>query len=76
MDFWNELIKIVISYGVFAMLFVFLFFYQLRDSARREKEYQKTIGELTEHLKVIEDVKEEVGQLKDYLSKEEEFYEE
>lgn len=58
------------------MLFVFLFFYQLRDSARREKEYQKTIGELTEHLKVIEDVKEEVGQLKDYLSKEEEFYEE
>ena len=76
MDFWNELIKIVISYGVFAMLFVFLFFYQLRDSARREKEYQKTIGDLTEHLKVIEDVKEEVGQLKDYLSKEEEFYEE
>ncbi len=76
MDFWNELIKIVISYGVFAMLFVFLFFYQLKDSARREKEYQKTIGELTEHLKVIEDVKEEVSELKDYLSKEEDFYEE
>ena len=58
------------------MLFVFLFFYQLKDSARREKEYQKTIGELTEHLKVIEDVKEEVSELKDYLSKEEDFYEE
>ena len=53
MNFWDELIKIVISYGVFAVLFVFLFFYQLKDSARREKEYQKTIGELTEHLKVI-----------------------
>ena len=67
MNFWDELIKIVISYGVFAVLFVFLFFYQLKDSARREKEYQKTIGELTEHLKVIEDVKEEVGELKEYI---------
>lgn len=75
MDFWNELIKIVISYGVFAMLFVFLFFYQLKDSARREKEYQKTIVELTEHLKVIEYVKEEVGELKEYI-KEGELYEE
>ena len=65
MSFWDELIKIVISYGVFAVLFVFLFFYQLKDSAKREKEYQKTIGELTEHLKVIEDVKEEVGELKE-----------
>lgn len=74
MDFWNELIKIVISYGVFAVLFVFLFFYQLKDSARREKEYQKTIGELTEHLKVIEDVKEEVGELKEYI-KDGELYE-
>ncbi len=58
------------------MLFVFLFFYQLKDSARREKEYQKTIGELTEHLKVIEDVKEEVSELKGYLSHGEDFYEE
>jgi hypothetical protein len=74
-NFWDELIKIVISYGVFAVLFVFLFFYQLKDSARREKEYQKTIGELTEHLKVIEDVKEEVGELKEYI-KEGERYEE
>ncbi len=74
MSFWDELIKIVISYGVFAVLFVFLFFYQLKDSAKREKEYQKTIGELTEHLKVIEDVKEEVGELKEYI-KEGEMYE-
>lgn len=75
MSFWDELIKIVISYGVFAVLFVFLFFYQLKDSARREKEYQKTICELTGHLKIIEDVKEEVGELKEYI-KEGEFYEE
>lgn len=67
MDFWNELIKIVISNGVFATLFVFLFFYQLKDSSRREKEYCNTINTLTKHLEVIEDVKEEVSDLKDLV---------
>lgn len=64
MDFWSELIKTVVSNGVFAMLFVFLFFYQLRDSSQREDQYQETIKELTKHLEVIEEVKEEVCELK------------
>lgn len=64
MDFWAELIKVVISNGIFAMLFVFLFFYQLKDSSRREGEYQETISELTKHLEVIEEVREEIGELK------------
>ena len=36
MDFWTELVKIIVSNGIFAMLFVFLFFYQLKDSAKIE----------------------------------------
>ena len=67
MDFWNELIKIVISNGVFASLFVFLFLYQLRDSARREKEYRTTINDLMKHLEVIDEVKSEVSDLKDLV---------
>lgn len=67
MDFWNELIKIVISNGVFATLFVFLFLYQLKDSARREKEYSQTIDALIKHLEVIDEVKEEVSDLKDLV---------
>ena len=64
MDFWSELIKVVISNGIFAMLFVFLFLYQLKDSAKREEQYQQTISDLTKHLEVIEKVREEVGELK------------
>ncbi len=70
MDFWNELVSVVISNGIFATLFVFLFFYQLKDSSKREKAYQDTIENLTERLQVIEDVKEEVTELKEHILKE------
>lgn len=72
MDFWNELIKVVVSYGVFAVLFLFLFFYQLKDSAKREEAYRQTIESLTNHLQAIEEVREEVEELKNIISKEEE----
>ena len=67
MDFWNELVKIVISNGVFATLFVFLFFYQLKDSTRMEKEYRTTIDNLMKHLKIIDEVRAEVSDLKDLV---------
>ena len=60
MDFWSELIKIVVSNGIFAILFVYLLFYQLKDSQKREQAYRKTIDELAEHLVVIDEVKKEV----------------
>ena len=63
MNFWNDLISVVVSNGIFATLFVFLFFYQLKDSSKREKAYQKTITDLTQHLETIEEVKEEVKEL-------------
>ena len=69
MDFWTELIKVVISNGIFATLFVFLFFYQLKDSTKREGEYQQSIKELTKHLEVIKEVKQEVGELKIIMEK-------
>lgn len=67
MDFWSELVKIVVSNGVFAMLFVFLFIYQLKDSSKREDEYRKTIDGLIKHLDVLEEVKEEVSELKEIV---------
>lgn len=69
MDFWSELVKTVISNGIFAMLFVYLLFYILKDSQKREDAYRKTIDELAQHLTAIEDVKEEVAELKDYLER-------
>lgn len=70
MEIWNDILSVVISNGIFATLFVFLFFYQLKDSAKREKEYQNTIENLTQHLQTIEEVKREVGELKEIIVKE------
>ena len=69
MDFWSEVIKIVVSNGIFAVLFVYLLIYQLKDSEKREEAYRKTIDELAEHLVVIEEVKEQVEELKNYLER-------
>ena len=68
MEIWNEIISIVVSNGVFAILFVCLFMYQLKDSAKRETKYQHTIDKLTENLKILQDVQKDVGDIKLYLS--------
>lgn len=70
MDFWTELISSVVSNGIFAMLFVFLLFYQLKDSQKREQAYRNTIDELSTHLIIIEKVREEVSELRDMLTRE------
>lgn len=71
MDFWSEFIKNIISYGVFAMLFVFLLFYQLKDSAKREESYRETIEALADSLQVISDVKVQVERLVELMERRE-----
>ena len=67
MDFWSELIKTVISNGIFAMLFVILFFEQLKESRKREEAYQQTIEELARHLVLIEEIRKEMNELKELI---------
>ncbi len=74
MDFWSELIKSIVGYGVFAMLFVFLFFYQLKDSAKREESYRETIEALADSLQVISDVKQQVEELARLISESINYY--
>ena len=71
MNFWEELIKSIVGYGVFAMLFVFLFFYQLKDSAKREESYRQTIEALTESLNAMEDIREQVNELLELMRRRE-----
>ncbi|MBP3619757.1 MAG: bacteriocin [Clostridia bacterium] len=75
MEVWNDIISIVVSNGVFAILFVWLFCYQLKDSSKREAKYQQTIEQLTSHLKVLEEVKQDLTDIKDFLKNGEEFEE-
>ena len=67
MDFWSELIKVVVSNGIFAILFVFLFFEQLKESKKREEAYQETIEELARHLVLIEEIRKEMSQLRELI---------
>lgn len=68
MELWQEIVSVIISNGIFAILFVYLFYYQLKDSKRREEKYQKTIEQLSQHLGVIEQIKEDVEYLKDVVT--------
>lgn len=67
MDIWNDIISIIVSNGVFAILFVWLFFFQLKDSKRREEKYQQTIETLTNHFQVLEDVRDDLNEIKEVL---------
>lgn len=65
----QEIINIVISNGIFATLFVALLFYQLKDSSQREKRYIDTIQKLSKHLDTVEDIKEDIKEVKVILLK-------
>ncbi len=75
MEIWNEIISIVVSNGVFAILFVWLFCYQLKDSSKRETKYQQTIQELTVLLQTLNDVKQDLKEIKDFLKNGDEYEE-
>jgi len=67
MEMWQEIMSVVISNGIFAILFVLLFFYQIKDSKQREEKYQQTIAELTKHIGTINEIKEDVEELKSVM---------
>ena len=65
---WEQILNLAISNGLFAVLFMGLLVYQLRDSRTREKKYQSTIEKLGESLEIVKSVKEDVQEIKDKLN--------
>lgn len=59
----EELIKVATSQGIWAVLSVFLIFYILKAQEKREDNYQKIISELTQELKIISQINENVKKL-------------
>lgn len=64
---FEEIMGLAISNGLFAVLFVFLLFYILKDSSKREKKYQDTITTLSKHLETVEDIAEDVMEIKNVV---------
>lgn len=64
---WEQIINLAISNGLFAVLFLGLLIYQLKDSRCREKRYQETIVRLGNALEIVQSVKHDVEEIKDIL---------
>ena len=64
---WEQIFNLAISNGLFAVLFLGLLIYQLRDSRARENRYQETIVKLGNALDIVQSVKHDVEEIKDIL---------
>ncbi|OFI05260.1 bacteriocin UviB precursor [Clostridium acetireducens DSM 10703] len=60
----GELLKMACSQGLGYALFVFLLIYTLKTTGDRETKYQTLLDKLTEKFNVIEDVREDVKEIK------------
>ena len=61
---WQDILNIIISNGIFAIVFVSVLFIQIKDSKRREEKYQDAIKRLSHHLDIVEDIKEDIKEMK------------
>ncbi len=66
---WEKIFNLAISNGIWAVLFLVLLFFQLKDSKKREEKYQRTIETLGASLKVVTEIKEDVEDIKNELER-------
>lgn len=60
----DELMQAAIGQGLGYALFVFLLIYVLKTTGEREKRYQDLLDTLAEKFDVVEDIKEDVKEIK------------
>lgn len=69
----NEISKIIINYGIFAVLFFYLLMYVLKENGKREAKYQDIISNLTEKFALIESglsgLGRDIGEIKEKIFK-------
>ncbi|MBW6409997.1 BhlA/UviB family holin-like peptide [Clostridium weizhouense] len=60
----DEIMKMALSQGLGYALFVFLLLYVLKTTGDRETKYQSLLDALAEKFNVVEDIKEDVKEIK------------
>ena len=65
----NELMNIDVSQISFAVLFVWLLIDTNKKNQAREEKYQGTIDKLAQNIGVIQEVKEDVEEIRDIIQK-------
>ena len=66
---WKEIVDLAISNGLWAVLFLFLLIFVLRDANKREKKYQDIIEKLGNNIEIIKEVQEDVKEIKTTIEK-------
>ena len=64
---WDQIMEYAATDGIWALLFLALFFYQLKDSRKREEKYTATITSLTEGLNALEGIKQDIKSIIDTI---------
>ncbi len=64
----SEILQIATGQGIWAVLFVGLFFYVLQENSKREENFQEIILALTEKLDTLESIKKDLIEVKEGLS--------
>lgn len=72
----EKIIELASSQGIWTVLTIILVFYILKNQEKRdlrqedrESKYQEIIASLTDKLSLVEDVKQDVEEIKDYVYK-------
>jgi len=72
----SEILKAALSQGIWAVLSIFLLFYILKAQEKRdmkqeerEKNYQDIITKLTDKFDIVDEVKKDVEDIKQYVIK-------
>lgn len=65
---WEDILQLAYANGLWAVLFLGLFIYQLSDSAKREQKYYDIIENLSNSLKVVENINEKVDDIEHKIS--------
>jgi len=60
---WEKIVNLAIQNGLFAVLFLGLLVFTLKDSAKREKKYQQTIEGLNKNLNTALEVEEDIKEI-------------
>lgn len=65
---WEQIFDLALNNGLWAVLFLALLVYQLKDSRAREKKYQQTISELNVVLLKVNEIDSNVYKLSENLA--------
>ena len=65
----SEVLQLAASQSLWAVLFVALLFYVLKENSKREENFQEIISSLTEKLDVLDMIKTDLVEMKDDLHK-------